>query len=148
MSDTIITLNVDTVGVATDSGSPGFNIDNYVIFSDSNSDVESSGDPADYVTSVDKGAEVTWIGAVQDITNNPQDYVIVTAITKKPGANNKDILTGNGTGTTHVDGMAKGSFVSGQEEYTVSFTMVHVTNDQAPGLAWTGTIDPKLQMNQ
>lgn len=137
--NTVITLSVDTVGLIANPG----NINNLVVFSDNQSDpAENPGHPEAYLSTVNKGSTCQW----QGVATNTTDIINIMSIIKKDSGGS-DILNTpippglqgpNGGGKT-ITAVVTGSAVTGDELYTVSFSINSDTT--------VYTVDPRLQMN-
>lgn len=137
-ADTIITLTVTTDGITTDPT----NINNHVVFTDNQSDpAENPGHPDTYVSTVNKGRSCEW----QGVAANGTDEINIASVVKK-SPSGKDILNTpippglqNPNGGNKLTARVRGNYISGNEPYTVSFTI----NDN-PTLY---PVDPKIKMN-
>ena len=137
--NTVITLNVDTVGLI---GNPG-NINNLVVFTDNQSDpAENPGHPEAYLSTVNKGSTCQW----QGVANNGRDIINIFSIIKKDSGGS-DILNtpippglqGPSGGGKTITAIVTGNAVTGVELYTVSFS---INSDST-----VYTVDPRLMIN-
>lgn len=137
--NTVITLSVDTVGLIANPG----NINNLVVFSDNQSDpAENPGHPEAYLSTVNKGSTCQW----QGVATNTTDIINILSIIKKD-AGGSDILNipippglqGPNGGAKTITAVVTGSAVTGDELYTVSFS---INSDPT-----VYKVDPKISMN-
>jgi hypothetical protein len=130
--DTVVTLTVDLGSINQT------NKNTTVTFSDNRTTDpgEPKGKPSDYVSSVDKGKNITWQGA-------PAGYVDVIMVFKKPGnSGGADILkdpSNMGSGGK-VTAKIKDKDISGTESYYVVFLVNGDTTNPY-------IIDPKIKIN-
>lgn len=139
-NNTEVYLSVDTAAI-TES-----NKDEKVTFSDNQTDPadpdppETPGSPSTYVSSVHRGAQISWSASAQ----NGSTTVSVTAVTKK-GDSPADILQsiGNpndGVVTARVKGSPPNP-PTAEETYSVSFSFTGTD-----GKPKSFTVDPRLKM--
>ena len=142
MKDTIITLYVDTAMVITfDPKKTGDEIWNYLIMGDNHNDPPKK---EKFVSNVRKNSKLAWIGAVMDIMNNKEDFVIIKKIIPHQKKKNKSIIqildSKKGAGTTHIDGFIKKAKYDDVEGYSIKFLV------SSGGKEKTFRIDPKIRV--
>ena len=150
LTNTLITMYVNTAVSLTPT-----NIKENVWFADTDGDIvnDHGGNVANYVTEITKNGNVTWTGAVQDIRNNPSDYVLIQNITISNGNQSKVNINlepsspANGN-ITHVNGRVSGNPSDPliPFKYTIYFRVGKIDSN---GLrTWNDfEIDPQLRMN-
>ncbi len=134
-TDTVVTLTVNTTGITET------NRNDMVTFSDNQSDpAENPGHPETYLSTVNKGAKITWVGA----SVNGTDVINITSVVKKQNGG-ADILKSIGgplkgsDGKDTVTAVVTGQPQTGEETYTVSFNI--------NGGTTVYPMDPRLKMN-
>lgn len=133
-TNTLVTLTVDTTTINQS------NKNSKVTFSDNQGDPgETPGQPRNYESSVNKGAQITWKGEAA----NDTDTVNITVVSKKTSGGGSSILvTPIGPPTSgQVTANVINSQVTGDENYNVTFDVIR--NNVTTGYS----IDPKLKMN-
>lgn len=135
-TNTIITLTVNTDGITTS------NVNDHVVFTDNQSDpAENPGHPETYVSTVNKGATCEW----QGVAVNGRDEINIATVVKKAAGGNDILKTPippglqNPKGGNKLTARVNGAYLSGNEKYTVSFTI----NDDST----VYPVDPSLRMN-
>lgn len=131
--DTSVTLTVDTATINQN------NKNSKVDFTDNQGDPsENPGQPTNYVSSVNKGARITWTAT----SKNGTDTVNITGVSKKSIGGGSDILQSIGAPTDgQITAQVKNVQVTGDENYNISFNVIR------NGVTSPYTIDPKLKMN-
>jgi hypothetical protein len=122
---------------------------------DSASTPEEPGSPSsrrNFTTDLYSNSQIAWVGAVQNIIDNPNDYVLISDIIPttddikiKIGPKQPNSGNGNpGSGDTHIDGIVKSSHggLGSQTIYSIIFTVCHNGTPPKDGYQ----IDPKLNM--
>lgn len=135
--DTQVTLTVDTLNINQS------NRNDCVTFSDNRNDpAEHPGHPKDYVSTVDKGKNITWSGTPDPKSSLPADSVQIIYVLKKPGTSGgADILQNDynpGDGVT-VQANIKDKDQTTNESYYIVFTVNNLTENPY-------IIDPQLKM--
>lgn len=130
--DTSVILTVDTNTINQN------NKNSKVDFTDNQGDpAENPGQPNNYVSSVNKGARITWSAT----SKNGTDTVNITDVSKKSVGGGSDILQSIGAPTNgQITALVKNVQVTGYESYNITFNINGDTSNPF-------TIDPKLQMN-
>ncbi len=147
--NTVVTLYVNTAGDLIN------NLEENVWLADTNGDIANNngGNVGNYLTEVTKNGNITWVGAVLDVRNNPSDYVTITGITPindADGRNKLDInhepsIPANGN-VTHMSARVTGNASPLPFEYSITFVVGKV--DGNGQRTWnTYTIDPKLKIS-
>lgn len=168
-TDALIMLYVDTATIIgldpTDTSQANLDaIADCCILSSNNTDsqspTEGSNDPnsrRNFETDLKNNSQIAWVGAVLDIGNNLNDYVLISSIVLTQDG--IGIVLGNpqpgnipgrgmqpGSGDTHIDGIVRQNPPPGgngsETEYKLIFTVCHGQNVK-DGYQ----IDPKLKMN-
>lgn len=133
-TNTTVTLTVETNGITQG------NKNDHVTFTDDQGDPgENKGHPDLYVSTVNKGARITFKG----VPKSGSDTINITSVVKKPTSTN-DILvqpiagaTNNPNGGDELTAVVAGRQITGNEYYTVSFNI-----NGGPEFP----IDPQLKM--
>lgn len=130
--DTNITLTVDTATITEATKNTA------VVFSDDRGDAaETPGDPANYVSSVNKNYKVVWTG----VGKNNVGTVQITGVAKEGGSeimtNIKETPNNNMTWQAKIKPDASDN---DEESYTIT---IKVNNDSSKVF----TIDPKLKIS-
>ncbi|MBT8260907.1 MAG: hypothetical protein HKO92_07720 [Flavobacteriaceae bacterium] len=130
--DTNITLTVDTASITESTKNTA------VVFSDDRGDAaETPGDPANYVSSVNKNYKVIWTGVGKDNVGTVQ----ITNVSKEGGS---EIMTNiKQTPNNSMTWQAKikpDASDNDEESYTIT---IKVNNDSSKVF----TIDPKLRIS-
>ena len=130
--DTNITLTVDTATISESTKNTA------VVFSDDRGDLgETPGDPANYVSSVNKNYKVIWSG----VGLNNVGTVQITNVAKEGGSeimnNIKETPNNNMTWQAKIKSDASDN---AEESYTIT---IKVNNDPSKVF----TIDPKLRIS-
>ena len=170
-TDALIMLYVDTAAIIgldpTDTSQTNLDaIADCCILSSNHTDpqspTEGSNDPnsrRNFETDLKNNSQIAWVGAVQDIENNRNDYVLISDIVIVPSQDGIGIIKGNplpgdrpgrgfqpSSGRTHIDGIVRQNPPPGGNgsvtEYKLVFTVCHGQNVK-DGYQ----IDPKLKMN-
>ncbi|SEL92703.1 hypothetical protein SAMN04488008_10727 [Maribacter orientalis] len=146
-TDVLIMLYVDTVAIQSNP-----NVLDCVFISsnwtDPNTPTQTPTDPfgkSDFITDVHSDSQIAWVGAVMDIANNNDHYVLVSNIVLKEdqiGINVRNPLAGPGAGRTHMGGNVNNGAKSGITTYTINFSVGSGTT-----IIGDYSIDPKLKMN-
>ncbi|MBT8260906.1 MAG: hypothetical protein HKO92_07715 [Flavobacteriaceae bacterium] len=145
--NTLVTLYVNTAGDLNND------LENNVWFADTDGDVANNNgaNVSNYLTEVTKNGNITWVGAVKDITANPTDYVTITGITPLGDLRNKLSISAepsnpaNGN-VTHVNARVTGNASTDPLEYSITFVVSKINN--LGERHWnTFTIDPKLRIS-
>lgn len=130
--DTLITVTVDTENI--NNG----NIDECVTFSDDRNDTpQKPGKPGDYVSTVDKDKNVTWVG----VSVNGTDTVSISTVNRKKSGGGAEIMKhadNSSKGDGKVEAKIKDKHVTGEELYDLTF---QINGDV------TYPVDPKLKMS-
>ena len=145
LKNTLVTMYVNTAVVLNTA-----NLKENVWFADTDGDIvnNNGGNVTNYLTKVTKNGNVTWTGAVQDILNNPSDYVLIQNIVISNGNQSKVNINlepstpANGN-ITHVNGRITGNASTTPFEYTINFRVGKIDSN---GLrTWNDfEIDPRL----
>ncbi|WP_411767578.1 hypothetical protein [Winogradskyella sp. A3E31] len=132
-TNTVVTLLVNTATINQN------NKNSKVTFSDNQGDpAENPGNPNVYYSSVNVGAQISWIGQ----SENGTDTVQITSVSQKTTDGGSDILQSIGNPNNgQVTAIARSVYVSGDENYNVSFTINNNTSNPY-------TIDPKIRMKE
>lgn len=148
--NTIVTLYVNTAANLTPS-----NIQANVWFADTDGDTANNngGNVQNYLTEVTKNGNITWVGAVLDIRNNPSDYVTIIGITPSNDADGRNKLNIShepsapaGGNVTHMSARVTGNASPIPFEYSIEFMVFKI--DSTGKRTWnTFTIDPKLKIS-
>ena len=162
-TDALIILYVDTVNipVPAPSGSSDPSVLDHVFIASNHTDSASPpqspttpGGKTTFKTDLKSNSQIAWVGAVQDIMNHKDDYVLISGISIQPSQDGIGIVTGDGqpvgnnhpgSGYTHVDGMLRKNPPPGgpgcETIYTIHFSVCH------NGVVTDGyQIDPKMRM--
>lgn len=143
MKDTIITLYVDTAKIITYSANCKKKknmkkIDDCILLGDNHNDPAGG---IDFTSKISKKSKLAWVGAVMNISENQEDFVIIKKIILK---SKKSIIKLNppkqGAGTTHIDGSVASPKSGTEEEYRIKFLV------SSYGTEKTFCIDPKIKM--
>jgi len=151
--NTLVTMYVNTaIDPLTEA-----NIKDNVWFADTNGDItddnDNQGNVSNYTTMVTGQGNITWVGAVQDIRNNPNDYVLITDVVIKPGnpgkiSISKEPSPSQGIGNnTHVSGRVTGNHNLTPFGYTIKFTVGRVDSSGNRTTSNELNIDPRIQIN-
>ena len=149
LTNTLITLYVNTA-VSLNSN----NIKDNVWFADTDGDIADANGATvgNYLTEVTKNGNITWVGAVLDIRNNPSDYITITEITPVEGADGQGKLNisqepsnpANGN-VTHMSARVTGTASPLPFEYSITFVVWKI--DSNGERTWnTFTIDPRIRI--
>ncbi len=148
LTNTLITLYVNTAANLTQA-----NISDNVWFADTDGDIinDHGGNVANYLTEITKNGNITWVGAVQDITTNPSHYVVIEEITTdadgrdKLNINHEPSAPANGN-VTHMSARVTGNISPLPFKYSITFVVGKI--DSSGQRTWnTYTIDPRLIIN-
>ena len=148
--NTVVTLYVNTAVNLTPS-----NIQDNVWFADTDGDTANNngGNVQNYLTEVTKNGNITWVGAVLDIRNNPTHYVTIIGITPSNDADGRNKLNISpepsapaGGNVTHMSARVTGNASPIPFEYSIEFVVFKI--DGNGQRSWnTFTIDPKLKIS-
>jgi len=146
-------LYVDTVNIQSVTDPNGDDVLNYVFISsnwtDDQSPTESPTGPdgkKTFITDVKSNSLISWVGAVQDIVHNRNDYVLIKnielvsdgiGIQVKNDVNQRS----QGSGDTHIDGKVLPTARKGSTTYKISFSVGRGTE-----IIGDYSIDPQLKM--
>ncbi len=160
-TDALIIMYVDTASIVayypqTDSNTTNV-LDCIFIASnttDPGSPTENPSDPGGkttFITDLKSNSQIAWVGAVQQISTYPNDYVLINSITlnqdnigiiirSKFGGKNPNQ---SGSGDTHIDGIVKNNpgGTGSLTDYTINFSVCH--NGQVYD---NFKVDPKMKM--
>jgi len=159
-TDALILLYVDTANIPKPAPSdPADNsILEHVFLASNNTDPntppESPSAPSGkttFKTDLKSNSQIAWVGAVQDISNQQNDYVLINSITLNNdniGIILRDKFGGKnpnqaGSGDTHIDGIVRNNPgpAGSETTYTINFSVCH------NGTVTDGyQIDPKMRM--
>lgn len=148
--NTVVTLYVNTAGDLNSD------LKNNVWFADTDGDIANNNgaNVGEYTTVVTKNGNITWVGAVLDIRNNPSDFVTVIGITPEDTADGRGKLNinhepsnpSNGN-VTHMSARVTGEASPLPFEYSITFVVWKIDSNTGQRVWNTYTIDPKLKIN-
>lgn len=148
LTNTLITMYVNTAVSLTPT-----NIEENVWFADTDGDIinNNGGNVENYLTEVTKNGNITWTGAVQDIRNNPSDYVVIQNVTISNGNQSKininlEPSSPAGGNITHVNGRVTGNQSPLPFKYSIYFRVGKIDSNGVR--TWNDfKIDPRLIIN-
>lgn len=145
LKNTLVTMYVNTAVVLNTT-----NLKENVWFADTDGDIvdNNGGTVTNYLTEITKNGNITWTGAVQDIPNNPSDYVLIQNITISNGNQSKmninlEPSSPAGGNITHVNGRVNGNPSPLPFKYTINFRVGKIDSNGIR--SWNDfQIDPRL----
>ncbi len=144
-ADLIVTLYVDTARITSIVNPTPDQVKDCIYFADNQLDVDPA-DKSNFTSMLSGNSQLSWVGAVLNMTPNLEDYVLINDVTFKANQNNIGIQLRpkpNGSGNTHIDGYipGNGNKNSGTESfYTLSFSVCRGSQ------FYDYSIDPQLKM--
>jgi hypothetical protein len=120
MKESIITVYVDTQGIILlDKKSSQEEIMKHILIGDNHNDQPKKDK---FTSNIREKTKLAWVGAVIQILDSDQDFVIIKKIiVKKKNSMIKIYDSKRGAGTTHKDGYVGKAKKEAEEEYSIRF---------------------------
>lgn len=134
--DTYVIVTVDTVNINPE------NKNDKVEFSDNRGDPPSVlGNPNGFVSSVDRGKKIIWIGIAKDYDDYFENSVAIKEISRKSEEGGSDILKDKTYKDKNDNGVVVGKIKDKDESGTESYNISILVNGSD-----SYSIDPQLKM--